>query len=331
MVRKLQKSVPLVIALAALIIAQIACDESGGGQHTVKETASGDWIRVYFTSPRYPDNDSYHYGGLDEELAAVIGYAESSVDVVAYDFDLESVTNALIAAHQRGVKVRFVIESDNADEDAIGQLQQAGIPVVEDDPVSQTHLDTAWRKLVGMNEERPCWIHSLTFVVDYDAHGLLSINFRSEAAGAYLSTRRLSVNLKRRGGVLSWRELFRAEAVPQIIALVDAQMQKSVTEARQYVHGHEPDAVEFFEHSLPAEPYFAAADLERFALHRDGVSFHYGFGFPHAIQALAPSGRYFLSTAQLLPYLDPDGPLRHWVRPRSRRNPLLVPTGAPEP
>jgi phosphatidylserine/phosphatidylglycerophosphate/cardiolipin synthase-like enzyme len=132
MVHKLQKSIPLVIALAALIIVQVACDEPGGGQHTVKDTASGDWIRVYFTSPRYPDDDSYHYGGLDEELAAVIGYAESSVDVAAYDLDLESVADALIAAHQRGIKVRFVTDSDYADEDAVAQLQQAGIPVVED-------------------------------------------------------------------------------------------------------------------------------------------------------------------------------------------------------
>lgn len=130
--RKLQKSVPLVIALAALIVAQIACDDSDGGQHTVKETASGDWIHVYFTSPRYPDDDSYHYGGLDEQLAAVLGYAETSVDVAAYDFDLESVANALIAAHQRGVKVRFIVESDNADENAVGQLQQTGISIVED-------------------------------------------------------------------------------------------------------------------------------------------------------------------------------------------------------
>jgi phosphatidylserine/phosphatidylglycerophosphate/cardiolipin synthase-like enzyme len=132
MVCKPQRSIPLVIALAVLIIAQVACNESGGGQNTVKETVSSDWVRVYFTSPRYPDDDVYHHGGLDEQLAAVIGYAESSVDVVAYDFDLESVANALIAAHQRGIKVRFVIESDNADEDAVAQLLQAGIPVVED-------------------------------------------------------------------------------------------------------------------------------------------------------------------------------------------------------
>lgn len=132
MVRKPQRSISLVIALAVLIIAQAACDDVSEGSHTVKETVSGDWVRVYFTSPRYPDDDSYHQGGLDEELAAVIGYAESSVDVAAYDFDLQSVAEALIAARQRGIKVRFVTDSDYADEDAVALLQQAGIPIVED-------------------------------------------------------------------------------------------------------------------------------------------------------------------------------------------------------
>jgi phosphatidylserine/phosphatidylglycerophosphate/cardiolipin synthase-like enzyme len=133
MVHKPHRSLSLVLALAVLIAAQVACDKFGGGQHTVKETVSGDWIRVYFTSPRYPDDDSHHYGGLDEVLVAVIDYAESSVDVAAYDFDLESVADALIAAHGRGVKVRFVTDSDNAGEDAVAQLQQAGIPVIEDE------------------------------------------------------------------------------------------------------------------------------------------------------------------------------------------------------
>jgi phosphatidylserine/phosphatidylglycerophosphate/cardiolipin synthase-like enzyme len=133
MPRKLYRTLTLILALTTLIVAQAACGECGGGQRTVEETVSGDWIRVYFTSPRYPDEEGYHHGGLDEELAAVIGYAESSVDVVAYDLDLASVADALIAAHRQGISVRFITDSDNADEDAVAQLRQAGIPIVEDE------------------------------------------------------------------------------------------------------------------------------------------------------------------------------------------------------
>lgn len=120
-----------VLAVAVAALAQFACGALGGSS-AVTETVSGDWIRVYFTSPRYPDEEAYHHGGLDEELAAVIGQAASSVDVAAYDLDLASVSDALIAAQRDGVQVRVVVESDNADEQAIADLHRAGIPLVED-------------------------------------------------------------------------------------------------------------------------------------------------------------------------------------------------------
>lgn len=121
----------LVLVVVVVALVQAACVEIGS--RTVTETVSGDWIRVYFTSPRYPDDDAYHHGGLDEELAAVIEQAESSVDMVAYDLDLDSVVSALIAAHRNGVQVRVVVESDNADEQAVADLRQAGVPLVEDE------------------------------------------------------------------------------------------------------------------------------------------------------------------------------------------------------
>ncbi|MBU0703870.1 MAG: phospholipase [Chloroflexi bacterium] len=120
----------LILAAVIVALALAACVEPGS--RTVTETVSGDWIRVYFTSPRYPD-DGDHYGGLDEELAAVIEQAESSVDLVAYDLDLERVADALIAAHRDGVRVRVVVESDNAGEQAVSDLRRAGVPLVEDE------------------------------------------------------------------------------------------------------------------------------------------------------------------------------------------------------
>ena len=120
----------LILAATTIALAQFACSNLSESR-TMTETVSGDWIRVYFTNPRYPD-DADHYGGLDEELVAAIEQAKSSVDVVAYDLDLASVTDALIAAQREGVQVRVVVESDNADEEAITDLHRAGVPLVED-------------------------------------------------------------------------------------------------------------------------------------------------------------------------------------------------------
>lgn len=92
-----------------------------------------DPILVFFTDPTYPDDPADHQGGLDEALAADIARARVSVDVAAYDFDLESVADALVEAYRNGVRVRLVTDSDNAEELGGRQLRGAGVPVVEDD------------------------------------------------------------------------------------------------------------------------------------------------------------------------------------------------------
>ncbi len=86
------------------------------------------WAAVYFTQPS-PDETS---GGPDEALAAAIAAARLSVDIAAYDLELWSVRDALIAAHQRGVTVRVVTETDNVENREIRQIADAGIPVVDD-------------------------------------------------------------------------------------------------------------------------------------------------------------------------------------------------------
>jgi phosphatidylserine/phosphatidylglycerophosphate/cardiolipin synthase-like enzyme len=93
---------------------------------------SQDWIQVYFTQPQYPADASSPHDALDETLAADIDRAQTSVDVAAYDLDLERVAEALIAAHERGVAVRLVTDTDNVDLRQVRQLDRAGIPVVED-------------------------------------------------------------------------------------------------------------------------------------------------------------------------------------------------------
>jgi phosphatidylserine/phosphatidylglycerophosphate/cardiolipin synthase-like enzyme len=102
----------------------------------VSRMASGDWYQLYFTVPQEQPTWS---GGLDEILAADIDGAQHSIDVAAYDFDLESLTSALIRAHDRGVAVRMVTDSDNAELDQPLELIDAGIPVVEDNRSAIMH------------------------------------------------------------------------------------------------------------------------------------------------------------------------------------------------
>jgi phosphatidylserine/phosphatidylglycerophosphate/cardiolipin synthase-like enzyme len=100
--------------------------------------ASGAWYQLFFTTPKYPDRPEYHQGGPDEDLVAFINGAAKTVDVAAYDFDLENVATALAEAAARGVRVRMVTDTDTLTNDdptiqnAFAILEQAGIPIVDD-------------------------------------------------------------------------------------------------------------------------------------------------------------------------------------------------------
>jgi phosphatidylserine/phosphatidylglycerophosphate/cardiolipin synthase-like enzyme len=94
----------------------------------------GQWYTaVYFTTPKYPDKPEDHHGGIDEKLVAAVQKAQRTIDIAAYEFDLENVAEALIAAEERGVEVRFVTDSDNMDEEEIKALKKMKIKVIEDD------------------------------------------------------------------------------------------------------------------------------------------------------------------------------------------------------
>jgi phosphatidylserine/phosphatidylglycerophosphate/cardiolipin synthase-like enzyme len=92
---------------------------------------SGGWFELYFTNPLSP-LASQKTGGPDGPLANAIDAAKLSVDVAAYSLSLNSFRDALLRAHDRGVRVRMVMESDNMDRSAPQKLKDAGIPILGD-------------------------------------------------------------------------------------------------------------------------------------------------------------------------------------------------------
>jgi phosphatidylserine/phosphatidylglycerophosphate/cardiolipin synthase-like enzyme len=91
----------------------------------------GGWFQLYFTNPQSP-LASQQTGGVDVPLAAAIDSARLSVDVAAYSLSLNSIRDALIRAHKRGVRVRAVMESENLDRSDPQKLKDAGIPILGD-------------------------------------------------------------------------------------------------------------------------------------------------------------------------------------------------------
>ncbi|MBK9926815.1 MAG: hypothetical protein IPP66_16205 [Anaerolineales bacterium] len=101
--------------------------------------ASGSWWEVYFTDPVNHHDPNVIDGSVEEKLLQYINAAQTSIHIASFEFDLTRVVDALIAAHNRGVDVRWVTDDENgllADEEpGRGQfkmLQDAGIEVKDD-------------------------------------------------------------------------------------------------------------------------------------------------------------------------------------------------------
>jgi phosphatidylserine/phosphatidylglycerophosphate/cardiolipin synthase-like enzyme len=117
---------------------------------------SGGWFELYFTNPRSP-LASQETGGVDVPLAAAIDSARLSVDVAVYSLSLNSVRDALINAHKRGVRVRMVMESENLDRSDPQKLKDAGIPILGDRREGLMH-----NKFVVIDNSE-VWLGSMNF------------------------------------------------------------------------------------------------------------------------------------------------------------------------
>jgi competence ComEA-like helix-hairpin-helix protein len=69
---------------------------------------------------------------IDRQLVKHLAAARRSIDAALHELDNNRLTAALIDAHRRGVRVRVVTETDYRDEVSIGDLEQAGILVKDD-------------------------------------------------------------------------------------------------------------------------------------------------------------------------------------------------------
>jgi phosphatidylserine/phosphatidylglycerophosphate/cardiolipin synthase-like enzyme len=102
-------------------------------QASIPAPSPTGWYEVRFTTPQQTGTPpSGSSGRLDERLIQIIDGAQQSVDVAAYDFGLDNVADALIRAHERGVEVQMVTDTDNLQNEPLQRAVEAGIIVVDD-------------------------------------------------------------------------------------------------------------------------------------------------------------------------------------------------------
>lgn len=107
---------------------------------------SGDWYEVYNIDPPQDYDPDNFVGEVPEALIKLIDQAQESIHVAAFEFELTPVAEALVAAHNRGVDVKWYTDDEHGleadSEDGHGQFQMmmdAGIPVRDDERQSLMH------------------------------------------------------------------------------------------------------------------------------------------------------------------------------------------------
>ena len=108
--------------------------------------ASGAWWEVYFTDPVNLKDPADWQSSIAGRLVEKINAAQTSIHIASFEFDLTPVADALIAAKQRGVDVRWVTDDEHgleADEEPgngqFAMLQEAGIEVRSDNRTALMH------------------------------------------------------------------------------------------------------------------------------------------------------------------------------------------------
>lgn len=160
------------------------------------------------------------------------------------------------------------------------------------------------------------WLSEIDYVVNYNQNSLLDITFTMSGVGAYPSStaKHRSIDLKT-GKVLKAAEVFQPKALSTIAGLVNQAMQADV---KQVIANGDKEGADLRDQLQGKR--FQIKNLDSFAVSDKGITFLYNFDFPHVIQALAPSGKYFLSYEQLKPYIKPDGALGFALPTATRGN-----------
>ncbi len=117
---------------------------------SVTPPAASNWWEVYFTEPLTINDPANYANSIERKLIDKINAAQTSIHIASFEFNLTPVAEALVAAHQRGVDVRWVTDDEyglEADSDPDGgqfaMLTEAGIEVRDDGRSALMH-DKFW-------------------------------------------------------------------------------------------------------------------------------------------------------------------------------------------
>lgn len=156
------------------------------------------------------------------------------------------------------------------------------------------------------------WLETATYDAVFSSGKVLSVNLNIEGSGAYPDSVTETIVVDTSNGTVQTAKMVFND-LEGLAAMVDSDMQRDIKQAiidlRKDPEMKDPDPATLFEGKM-----FSETDLEGFSVDGKGVTFHFEFGFPHAIQAAEPSGYYFYRWDQIKKFLNPGGLLTPLAR-----------------
>ena len=159
------------------------------------------------------------------------------------------------------------------------------------------------------------WLDEFTFKVNYNKNYILDITFTQSGSGAYpdTHTKHLAINLKN-GSIIKASDVFVDDKLGSLAGLVNRKLQSEMKQILKENSGSKSDAEDTRIIKESQEVLeFTSENLDDFSVGTKGLTFLYDAGYPHAIQAFEPIGRYFFSYSELKPYIKRDGLLGQFV------------------
>lgn len=157
---------------------------------------------------------------------------------------------------------------------------------------------------------RDQWLTEFNYEINYNANYIFDITFTQEGVAAYpdSQSKHFSINLKN-GRIIRAADVFLTKQMQQLANIVNEKMQLEIRDLIK--EANDSPNLDIGEGKSIAEALsdmkFEVKNLEDFSIGPKGVTFLYDAGFPHAIEAFEPEGKYFFSYLELKPYLKGDG------------------------
>ena len=159
------------------------------------------------------------------------------------------------------------------------------------------------------------WLDEFTYEVNHNGDYLLDLTFHQSGSAAYPDdqSKHFLINL-RDGSVVKAADAFQAKLLPELATRVNAKLKAELQTILKELGESKSDPEDVRVAGEAQEPLeFKVENLDDFSVSAKGVTFLYDAGYPHAIQAFEPAGKYFFTYDELKPFIKPDGPLWQFV------------------